>query len=57
MHSDSRWFRLSNLKLDSGYKLCYNHVQSDSIFWVWLPVSDHFTISFLVLLQYRLLVL
>jgi len=59
MRSDSRWFRLcglSNLKLDSGYKLCYNHVQSESIFWVWLSVSDRFTISFhfisfLVLLQ------
>ena len=34
------------MKLGSGYKLRYNHVQSESIFWVWLPVSDRFTILF-----------
>jgi len=49
MRSDGMLFRLyslSNMKLYSGYKLYYNHVQSESIVWVWLPVSDYFTISF-----------
>jgi len=53
MHSDGMLFRLCSLsKLDSGYKLRYNHVQSESIFWVWLLVSDHFVISFHFLLYY-----
>ena len=49
MRSDGMLFRLdslSNIKLYSGYKLHYNHVQSESIFRVWLPVSDCFAISF-----------
>jgi len=49
MRSDGMLFRLcslSNTKLGSGYKLRYNNMQSESIFWVWLPVSDHFTVSF-----------
>jgi len=29
-------------------KLSYNLVQSESIFWVWLPVLFHFTDLFLV---------
>jgi len=49
MRSDSRLCRLSNLKLNSGYKLRCNHVPSES---VWLPVSDRFAVSFrIVLLQ------
>jgi len=50
--TNSRWFSyrlffgLSNLKLDSGYRLRCNHVQSESMFWVWLPVSGRFAVSF-----------
>ena len=52
MRSDNRWFSyrlfygLSNLKLDSGCRLRCNHVQSESILWVWLPVSGRFAVSF-----------
>ena len=51
MRSDSRWFRLflafqTWSCIDSGYRLRCNHVQSESIFWVWLPVSSRFAVSF-----------
>jgi len=53
MHSNGMLFRLCSLsKLGSGYKLRYNHVQSESIFWVLLPVSDHFVVSFCFLFYY-----
>jgi len=44
---------VSNLKLDSGYKLSYNHVQSESIFWVWLlsRIVSPFRFFFWVSLQ------